>query len=648
MNCFLKNIYWIAAFLISFGHIVEAQIYNPATGEYRQVFVDQDAFDATYLDTLDAYWNMSRDDSTKYSMLNDLAYYWHTRNLNTALQYTLQGLNLSERDSEWQGRFQITLGAILLRMEKLDSAFYVLQAATKTVPEEDMAFLNTQLGYVFERRGELDKAADYALESLRLGEELNDVKAIAVAYSDLSNIFWKQSKFEQGIEYGLRSIRLFEERGIKDMDYDFTLYVVGNNYLALNNHSKALEYFNRSMEMGEQYGFYNNLSDVYISLTDLYTILEEFEKAEESGANAVKYAELLENNFMIMRSWLSIGKLQVIEGKYNEAITSLSTCIETATETFGDEYFLHQAYQTQGQAYAKLGQYQNAYEAFLKYDILKDQIFTSEADQRISLLQTEFDVKLKESTIELQETQLAQQNTRIVIILIVAAFLLLLTILLYFTYQSNKKKSILLEKQNVEKEFLLKEIHHRVKNNLETVSSLLALQSEKLTDVHAVDAMQESQNRVQSMSIIHQKLYQGTNLSTIEMKDYFSHLSGHVLDSFAMEDRVQIECEMEKLELDVDTAIPLGLIVNELLTNALKYAFPKNRNGKVHISLNPTSINKLKLLITDDGIGQKVNGTVQGTGFGTQLIQLLCQQIRGTLTVTSDEGTRTQLDFHTS
>ncbi|MCB0472629.1 MAG: tetratricopeptide repeat protein, partial [Flavobacteriaceae bacterium] len=285
------------------GQIIDLNSKQP----YKKVFVETDNFGTSYLSILEDAVDKVQNDTLKFSILNDLAYYWHTRNLNTALDFTKKGLALTRksRNELWEGRFQITQGAILLRMEKLDSANVVLEDAKEKVLQQDLPFLNTQLGYVFERRGELDKAADYALISLDLAEKLGDKKAIALAYSDLSNLFWKQSKFEKGLEFGLKSVKLFEERGLNDLDYDFTLYVVGNNYLDLGEHQEALNYFNHAIAIGERYGFYNNLSDIYISLTNLHAYLGQYKKAEEAGKNAVKYAELLNNNFMLMRSWLS-------------------------------------------------------------------------------------------------------------------------------------------------------------------------------------------------------------------------------------------------------------------------------------------------------------------------------------------------------
>lgn len=625
-----------------FAQLIDLNRENP----YKKVFVATDNFGPSYLDILEENYPKAQPDSLQFEILNDLAYYWHTRNLVTALDFTKEGLHLASKvkDTLWEGRFQITEGSILLRMEKLDSAEIVLNAAKTKVRKSDLAFLNTQLGYVFERRGQLDRAADYAIASLNLGVSLNDKKAIALAYSDLSNLFWKQSKFDTGLEYGLKSLKLFEERNLNDLDYDFTLYVVGNNYLALKEYEKAKTYYEHAITVGERYGFYNNLSDVYISLVDLYAYLNEFDKAERAGKNALKYAHFLENNFMVMRSWLSIGKLQNLQGKYISAIESLNKCIEVATSDFGDEYYLSQAYETLGKAYAGNHNYKEAYQAFAEYDILKNRIFTAEADQRISLLKTEFDVMTKEGTIQLQETEIKKQRSRQTMVIIISGLLLLLLFLSYKAIQNNVKKNKLLQQQNREKEFLLKEIHHRVKNNLEIVSSLLALQSAEINDPKIVETMQESQNRVHSMSMIHQNLYQGKSLSSIEMKGYFENLANYVLDAFGVENQVKVLFEMDRLELDVDTAIPIGLIVNELLTNSLKHAFPNKKEGTIRIGLNKRGP-QLYMKVADNGVGNTSFEKMQDSGFGTRLIQLLTQQLDGKIKVTIDKGTLVSFEF---
>ncbi len=608
---------------------------------YTKVFVDTDNFGASYLQVLEETYPKIKTDSIKFSMLNDLAYYWHTRNLKQSVKFVNIGLKLTKekKDTLWYGRFQITQGAILLRQEKLDSALVVLHEAKTKVFTSDLPMLNTQIGYVYERKGEIDMAANYAKECLELGKSTNDKRVIAVAYSDISNLFWKQSKWEKGLEYGLKSLSYFEERQINDLDYDFTLYVVGNNYLALKKYNKAKQYFEHAIAIGERYGFYNNLSDIYISITDLYAFLKEYKNAHRAGKKAIKYAEMIDNNFLLMRAYLSVGKLEYLEGKYQSAVTSLQKSITVATSDFGDSYYLSQAYESLGKSLAGTHNYKDAYLAFAEYDKLKNKIFTAEADQRISLLQTEFEVAQKESTIQVQETRLKKQQSRQTLIIVIASLLLLLLIVTLITVRNNRLKSRLLEKQNRENQFLLKEIHHRVKNNLGIVSSLLALQAAKIKDPKVIEVMDESRNRVYSMSMIHQRLYQGVKLSTIEMKDYFINLGQHILDAFGAENRIDLIFEMEPIEVDVDTAVPLGLITNEILNNALKYAFPNHREGKIVISLKKDIEKNLVLKIADNGIGQKQDEFIHGTGFGTHLIELLTQQLDGKMDRFTQNGT---------
>jgi two-component sensor histidine kinase len=616
---------------------------------YKRVFVDTDNFGASYLDSLESAYERVEVDTVRYAILNDLAYYWHTRNLNRSLEFARKGLKLCQDDGNqvWEGRFQITQGAALLRMERLDSAYAVLQAARKKVTEADLPHLITQEGYVFERRGDLNRATDLAYEALRLSERIDDKRGEAVAYSDLSNLMWKHSRFEEGLELGLKSVELFESRGLNDLDYDFTLYVVGNNLRDLGQFDKALNYYNHSIAMGERYGFYNNLSDAYISLIDTHAEQGDFGRAVEAGNKAIGLATLINNNFLLMRSYLSLGRMQNLQGRFGAATESLKKSLEIATSEFGDKFFLSQLYQSLARAYAGNHMYKEAIEAFSEYDRLKDELYTEEAEQKISSVQTQFEVTKRDNTILDQEQRIKKQQTSQTLITVIAVLLSLLLLVLYVTYQNNKRKNQLLQAQNREKEFLLKEIHHRVKNNLGIVSSLLDLQSAEMKDPNVVEAIHESQNRVYSMSMIHQKLYQGKNLSAIEMKEYFLELSDHILDSFGLKNRIEFHFNLEEIELDVDTAIPLGLIVNELITNSLKHAFPKDRKGRVDLYFRRKANNTLRLEVADNGIGiHKILETEEDKGgFGTKLIGLLVQQLDARMRRSTEQGTSVLIEF---
>lgn len=202
-----------------------------------------------------------------------------------------------------------------------------------------------------------------------------------------------------------------------------------------------------------------------------------------------------------------------------------------------------------------------------------------------------------------------------------------------------------LSTKNDENVLLLKEIHRRVKNNLEVVSGLLALQSAKIDDPNMQEVMLSSQNRVNSMGILHQKLYQSEHLAFIEMKDYFKNLCTNILDSYNETDRIKVNIEMKELELDVDSAVPLGLIVNELLTNSLKYAFPKGQKGNIELSLKKLDNENYQLRISDNGVGKSLDAKAKGTGFGTQLVELLTRQIDGKMLQDVSNGTMILINF---
>ena len=173
----------------------------------------------------------------------------------------------------------------------------------------------------------------------------------------------------------------------------------------------------------------------------------------------------------------------------------------------------------------------------------------------------------------------------------------------------------------------------------------MALQSAKIDDPEIQDAMLVSQNRVKSMCILHQKLYQSEHIDFVEMKNYFKNLCENILDSYNETNRIKVDIDMKEVELDVDTAVPVGLIVNELITNALKYAFPSGKKGNIKLSLENVNDDNLSLKISDDGIGKTLNTPAKGTGFGTQLVELLTQQIDGKLVQKINNGTLIIINF---
>jgi len=184
-----------------------------------------------------------------------------------------------------------------------------------------------------------------------------------------------------------------------------------------------------------------------------------------------------------------------------------------------------------------------------------------------------------------------------------------------------------------EKELLLKEIHHRVKNNLQVIASLISLQSEFVRESGTISIMKAIQTRVRSIASIHEMLYGSGDLSHVDFSAYLKNLARQLFSFYSTDaDHVHLEIDSGSNVLDIREAVPCGLIVNELLTNSLKHAFPGNRTGWIRISFE-CSDNHCKLKVADNGIGLPPDFDVRTAGsLGLQLITLLVEQLRGTLT----------------
>jgi two-component sensor histidine kinase len=265
-----------------------------------------------------------------------------------------------------------------------------------------------------------------------------------------------------------------------------------------------------------------------------------------------------------------------------------------------------------------------------------------EREREIALLSAQNEIK--DLTIQRSERQ------RLMLLLGLLAFALITGTALY-TYRAKQRlnqqlveKNTLVTNSLAEKELLLKEIHHRVKNNLEIISGLLYLQSKYVEDENVLEAIREGQNRVRSMSLIHKNLYQEENLTGISIQAYLDKLVDGLMKSYKVgTNHIDIRKDIARLNLDVDTAIPLALIINELISNALKYAFPGDRPGTMCISLHELD-NELVLNVEDDGVGLPEDFNIgESHSLGFRLVDMFTQKLEGVLQISGDHGTRVTL-----
>ena len=269
-------------------------------------------------------------------------------------------------------------------------------------------------------------------------------------------------------------------------------------------------------------------------------------------------------------------------------------------------------------------------------------------------------IRLKDKDISLlkQENDLQQANLqqsafvkKVTIAGIILAFVII--VLLYRQYRLKQRSNNAITHKNeqlqhllTEKEWLLKEIHHRVKNNLQIVMSLLNSQSAYINNDAALTAIHDSQHRVHAMSLIHQKLYSSENVSSINMSVYIRELVSYLSESFDAGKRIRFELNIDPLKMDVSQAVPLGLILNEAITNSIKYAFPDNRNGTISISLIAAGSDHYLLTISDNGIGISIHVKDKKTGsLGMSLMAGLSEDLDGNFSIENNNGTVIKISF---
>jgi two-component sensor histidine kinase len=198
-----------------------------------------------------------------------------------------------------------------------------------------------------------------------------------------------------------------------------------------------------------------------------------------------------------------------------------------------------------------------------------------------------------------------------------------------------------------EKETLLRELHHRVKNNLQVVSSLLGLQARAVSNEETKRMLQDTRNRIHSIALLHETLYESGELAAVDFPKYVQQMADYLIRSYRTEsERIRVHADIEPVNLDLDAALPCGLLVNEVITNALKHGFPSGRGGEVHIVLRQQPEGAARLELSDDGIGLPEGfDWTTARSLGLRLIRELATQLSATLHIESVRGTKVRLTF---
>lgn len=583
--------------------------------------------------------------------------YWRLGRFEEALTLHREALELYKQTNNTHaaGRVLIEIGQDYVDNGKLQEAKAALAEAlmyNEAADDlENMATTYDILTYLYDVEGNSAAATQTAYDYLKLSEKIGDKDAIGHAAHMLASNYMALGNIPEALKYYQQGLQVSKETGNK-IEQIYYNTDIGAIYLLDKNFNNALQYYSVALTLAKEVNDVQLLAFVYRRMGHYYRAVGNFNEALNNYLSSEEAYKSISNKQDLAGLYADMGGVYTSLKKYELAKKFFNNSM-TLYDTLNSKLSMADYYSGKERLDSATGNWQSAYRHYKEYIAIRDSAYSKESLQKLVGSQLRFENEKKEAVIKAEQEKkdlLAkeeikrQRNIRNASFAVLAAVLVFSIIALY---QRNKlaKEKKRSDQLLQDKELLLREIHHRVKNNLEVVSSLLALQSAQISDIQTKDAMQESQNRVQSIGIVHQKLYQGANLGAIEMKDYFINLSESILDSFGAEKRVTIECAMERLDVDIDTAVPLGLIVNELLTNTLKYAFPQGQQGKVLIKLQKKTDGVLQLEVSDNGIGK--SGITQGTGFGGQLVSLLTQQLSGTMKEEINEGTKIYFEFKT-
>jgi two-component sensor histidine kinase len=472
-----------------------------------------------------------------------------------------------------------------------------------------------------------DSALYYANTALNAAKKKNMHTDVYMAHFSIAAAYIRLKRLNDAA----KEINLLRSNDSLKSDINFLIryYVLLANYsLAKNDKKNCIAYCDTALSIAEKKLYpetrlfiYKNMAESYYAAGDFKTAYAYYRKYNRqlsdmyTGENVLRLAKMEG----IVHNKLSENEIKYLN-KENE-IKQLQLLRETEMR-----------------------------KNLIKENLLKDSILQKEKLLGVAMLKEnelhkaklENEKKLgaalkRENT--LQQARLnSEKKLRLTLMLGLCTALAFVGVIFY-QYNRQKNKNAIIKKQADELQTLMKEIHHRVKNNMQIVSSLLDLQSFSIEDAHASEAVKESRNRVQSMALIHQNLYNEGNIKGIQMQDYIQNLAQNLFDSYNIEkDKIKLITDIEKLNLDVDTVIPIGLIVNELISNSLKYAFKEKASGEVHVELKKIN-NELLLKVHDNGNGfpEGWNNSAKHS-FGYKLIKAFAQKLKAKLDVYNNDG----------
>jgi len=558
-----------------------------------------------------------------------------------------------------------------LEEEKFDLAIqelFAVIALDKKYKLPDLPMAYDLLSAVYERKGELSKALNCALLSVKTAQS-NHEEVLGTFLNRVGSAYEAMGKAKESIAWYSKTLNGEDH---KNPFRFITAYSITSQMIKLGEAKKALSILEKTWSEVNDHASGHEYF-MYLAFGECYSALKKYDMAKKYFDKLLEDSTLKTYSNPFQTSvFFSVSEFYFAQNKYGLALkfaekareNQISMTLPRQIRLNEILYKIDLSTNRPAKAIAHL-------QTFHK---LRDSMLSQENLNTIERLQIEFQASQKENENEIlrKKSQLqSQELNRIQLIknatVAGLAFLTIVLILIYGRFRLKKKLHDTLVKKKAdidlayakleinvqqknklieEKEGLIKEVHHRVKNNLQLTMSLLNSQSYYLEDLSAIEAIRESQHRLKSIALIHQKLYQTDSMATINIQPYIIELVEYLKESLSDNKKLSFDLDILNLELDITMAVPLGLIINEAITNIFKYAFQNIQNGKISISLKEDQDKHYRLLIKDDGIGLAPDFDYeQSRTLGITLMKGLSAQIDGTFTMENSNGVLVSLIF---
>jgi len=498
-------------------------------------------------------------------------------------------------------------------------------------------------GIIEQAREDNPAAIRYLQKAYEGFKKVKSPKMQVDALTRLEQVYFSEDELELAEKYALQALDIFQQNP------SLPVGMLGDCYNELSNiygkggdQPKSLKYINLARTTYQKAGEEQSVQTANFNSAIVLRKMGRFKESLARFKEVESYAIRTKNDYYLVFVYMNLPKTLMELGDYAEALRVNNKALKmTRSDKSLNEFsFLKDIHGNFHELYAAQNEYKPAYEHYKLAVQYSDSLTDLEKKREIARLETQFSTRQKEEKIEQlgDENQAKQQQ-----LLILAGFLAgmaALLIGLVWQYLRLQRSKATISAQSEQLKLLMKELHHRVKNNLAIVSSLLKLQSNRIEDESAAKAVREGQQRVEAMSLIHQRLYQTDDrLTSINMREYVVDLTENLMLAYGYSlDNFDLRIDIEQEELDVDLAIPVGLILNELLTNSFKYAYNQVQTPMLSVSLTGTQ--GVTLEIKDNGPGiNELQWKQKGGSFGKRLIKNLSEQTGGEYQICADNGT---------